>query len=155
MEIIVGNDFMVTINVYPKKIIKDGKTYCQYSNDDQKEIIQGVCKVGYKNAEIKHNFELTKAGNIHTHFMLMCTTDDMEILQAYVHSKLGLPCAPADRVCMYSLTRVHKRFGEIYCSKEQDAVIEDSIHDSPDESIYNTNVFKPKRSLKTRPIKIE
>lgn len=134
----IEKHYMVTINVWPNKLVRSLK-WCNYTQSDQCHILTEVTKVAFAPLKIEHNFEATKAENMHTHFMVQCTEDVMRRAQAYIHSQLGLPSAPLDRVCKYTMTLVHQDYGQDYCTKEKQ--LEDPLGKQI-EDVPKKNVFK-------------
>lgn len=134
----IEQSYMVTINVWPNKLVNNTK-WSNYCMSDQCHILTEVTKVAFAPIKVDHNFEATKAENMHTHFMVRCTDDVIRRAQAYVHSQLGLPSAPLDRVFKFTMTKVHQDYGEDYCTKEKQ--LEDPLGKQI-EDIPKTNVFK-------------
>lgn len=134
--------YMVTVNLWPNKLINN-KMYHKYDNEEQKHIIKSVLEVAFNRLDLALNWELTKQQNIHCHFMIKCSEDDIRRAQAYVHVQLGLPKAGVDRCLHFSKTLVDADYGHDYCTKELKKI--DDL-DLMMEQQVSFNVFKRERS---------
>lgn len=141
----IKSSYMVTINVWPNKLINN-KQYQKYDHKDQQYLLEQVVKVAFSPIVPKLNYELTKAGNTHCHFMVKSTEDFIRRAQAYVHSQLGLPKVDMDRVFKYTITKVHEDYGDDYCTKEQRPVdpLDEAMSSVPALNVFANHGSKKK-----------
>lgn len=122
------NHYSMTVNLSPRKLVSyfNGRriTYGDLNHDDQKAFIKkhvdsALCNVGIHT--YRSNWEDTKKGFPHLHFLLYTTEERVLSVQQSIQQSLGLPKVAPHVVCYYEKTTVDPKFWVDYMTKEEES----------------------------------